>query len=58
MAKLAINGERAGFSVEEMIEFLNRGLSVEALLDVINRRLAADDLGPEARPASSPHRVM
>jgi len=40
--KLAIAGEEAGFSLEQMIQLLDDGLSVEALLDLIawslNRR--------------------
>ncbi len=39
VCKLAIAGEQAGFSVEQMIEFLNAGLSVEGLLDLIALRL-------------------
>jgi len=58
IGKLAIQGERAGFSVEKMIELLNGGLSVETLLDLIDRRLAADELGSETRPASSPRWIM
>jgi hypothetical protein len=37
--KLAIAGEQAGFSLEDMISFLNAGLTVENLLDLIERRL-------------------
>jgi hypothetical protein len=33
--KLAIAGEQAGFSIEQMIQLLNDGLSVETLLDLI-----------------------
>jgi hypothetical protein len=36
VGKLAIAGEQAGFSLEQMIELLNEGLSVEALLDLRN----------------------
>lgn len=39
VCKLAIAGEQAGFSVEQMIDFLNSGLSVEGLLDLIALRL-------------------
>ena len=35
ICKLAIAGEQAGFSVEQMIDFLNAGLTVERLLDLI-----------------------
>jgi hypothetical protein len=37
--KLAVAGEQAGFSVEEMIDLLNGGLPVSALLDMISSRL-------------------
>ncbi len=33
--KLAIAGEQAGFTVEQMIQLLEDGLSVETLLDLI-----------------------
>ena len=39
ICKLAIAGEQAGFSVEQMIDFLNAGLTVEGLLDLIALRL-------------------
>ena len=37
--KLAVVGEQAGFSLEQMIELLNSGMDVVALLDVITWRL-------------------
>ena len=37
--KLAMAGEQAGFSLEQMIEMLNSGLSVATLLDLISWRL-------------------
>ena len=37
--KLAVAGEQAGFSLDQMIELLNSGLSVVALLDLITWRL-------------------
>ena len=37
--KLALAGEQAGFSVEEMIELLRTGVSVEMLLDLVCCRL-------------------
>ncbi len=37
--KLALAGEQAGFSLEDMISLLNAGLTVETLLDLIERRL-------------------
>jgi len=40
IARLAIAGERAGFSVEQMIQMLNAGVTVERLLRIIEWRLA------------------
>jgi hypothetical protein len=37
--KLAVAGEQAGFSLEDMISLLDAGLTVETLLDLIERRL-------------------
>jgi len=37
--KLAVAGEQAGFTLDQMIELLNSGLSVVALLDLITWRL-------------------
>ncbi len=37
--KLATAGERAGFTIEQMIQLLGMGLSVEALIDLIIWRL-------------------
>lgn len=37
--RLAIAGEEAGFSVEDMIRMLNAGVSLETLLDIIDRSL-------------------
>jgi hypothetical protein len=45
--KLALAGEQAGFSVEQMIELLNAGITVETLLCVIEWRLR--DAAPEVR---------
>jgi len=39
--KLAMDGERAGFRVEQMIQLLNDGLHVETLIEVIAWRLGA-----------------
>ena len=35
ISKLAVAGERAGFTLEEMIELLDDGLSVATLLELI-----------------------
>ena len=37
--KLAVAGEQAGFSVEQMIAMLNSGVNVETLLELIAWRL-------------------
>ena len=50
--KLAIAGEQAGFSLEQMIELLDGGLTVETLLDLICWRLA-DGTKPVTRPPCS-----
>jgi hypothetical protein len=39
IAKLATAGQRAGFTIEQMIGFLNAGLEVESLMDLIAWRL-------------------
>jgi hypothetical protein len=39
VTKLAVAGEQAGLSVEQMIRLLDAGLSVEALLTLIAQRL-------------------
>lgn len=37
--KLAVAGEQAGLSVEQMIQLLNDGLKVETLVDLITWRM-------------------
>jgi hypothetical protein len=37
--KLAMAGEQAGFTIEQMIELLNAGLAVDSLLKLIEQRL-------------------
>ena len=39
MRKLAIAGEQAGLTLDQMIQLLNAGMSVVALLDLITFRL-------------------
>lgn len=39
IGKLAVAGEQAGLSVEQMIQLLDDGLAVETLLDLITWRL-------------------
>ena len=38
--KLALAGERAGMSVEDMIQLLNAGVGVETLLNLIGKLYA------------------
>jgi len=47
VCKLAMAGEQAGFTVEQMIRLLNAGITVETLLDIIERRLS--EAAPETR---------
>jgi hypothetical protein len=44
--KLAIAGEQAGFTLEEMIQLLNAGIGVETLLHLIEWRLGTAEHGP------------
>jgi hypothetical protein len=37
--KFAAAGEKAGFTVEQMIQILNAGVGIETLLDIIERTL-------------------
>lgn len=39
VGKLAMAGEQAGFSLEQMIDLLNAGVGVEMLLELISWRL-------------------
>lgn len=39
--KLAQAGERAGITVEDMIQILNAGVTVETLLNLLERRLTS-----------------
>ena len=39
IGKLAIAGEQAGFTVEQMIDLLNSGIAVETLIELIAWRL-------------------
>jgi hypothetical protein len=41
--KLAMAGEDAGFTLEQMIELLNSGLSVENLIELIAWRLNCNE---------------
>ena len=48
--KLAIVGEQAGFSLDQMIQLLNSGMSVVTLLDLIAWRLAPSHSSFESVP--------
>ena len=39
VAKVVVAGQQAGFTIEEMIEFLQNGLKLETLIDLIAARL-------------------
>ena len=52
--KLAIAGEQAGFSIEQMIELLNDGISVETLLDLIAWSLERRERAQLSLSCSSP----
>jgi hypothetical protein len=59
IGRLAIEGERAGFSVGEMIQLLEGGLSVETLLQLIEQRRAADeDLASPPAPTGFSRWIM
>jgi len=49
ICKLATAGERAGFTVEQMIRLLNAGVTIEGLIGLIEWRLGS----AEAQPRSS-----
>lgn len=54
--KLAVAGEQAGFTVEQMIELLNAGLTVETLLNLIEWRLTP--LSPHGQKHGSTRWMM
>jgi len=56
VSKLAMFGERAGFSLERMIQLLNTGVSVHTLLQLIAQRLDDDARKPVAAPTCSSSR--
>ena len=53
ISKLAVAGEQAGFTLEEMIELLDGGLSLEMLLELIPRRLQGRNPSALRTPYSS-----
>ena len=46
VSKLALAGEQAGFSIEEMIDLLQLGLTVETMLHLIEQRLETPTVAP------------
>lgn len=54
MEKIALAGERAGISIEDMIQLLNAGVSVVTLLDFIELHLPT----PEQETGSSSRWIM
>jgi hypothetical protein len=46
IAKLAMAGEQAGFTVEQMIQMLNAGVTLEGLLRLIEWRFSLPILPP------------
>jgi hypothetical protein len=57
IGKLAVAGEQAGLSVEQMIRLLNDGLRVETLLELIAWRLT-EMRNPITAPCCSAHWVV
>jgi hypothetical protein len=58
ICKLAIAGERAGFTVEQMIGLLNAGLTVESLVDMIEERLSPHNYSATVPQMSSSRWIM
>jgi hypothetical protein len=56
--KLALAGEQAEFSVEEMIELLKTGVSIETLLDLVYCTDLYIDLGCQVGEARDGHRLL
>jgi hypothetical protein len=54
--KLAVAGQQAGFSIEQMIGFLSAGMAVATLLDLISWRLEQPQ--PMVPVLSSSHWVV
>ena len=49
--KLAMAGEQAGFTIEQMIDLLNAGVTVDALLRLIERKLSIPPAQASAPPS-------
>lgn len=57
--KLALAGEQAGFTVEQMIQLLNAGVTVDTLLQLIEWKLSHAPFSfSETRPLSSSRWIM
>jgi hypothetical protein len=56
--KLALAGEQAGFSVEEMIELLKTGVSVETLLDLVCCTDRYIDFGAKLGEIKDGHKLL
>ena len=56
LSKLVVAGEQAGFTIEELIQLLNKGTSVETILELITLRLEARM--PEVAPLACSRWVM
>jgi hypothetical protein len=56
VGKLAIAGEKAGFTIDQMIDLLNSGVSVQTLLGLIEMRLS--DNGELPNPAITNRWIM
>ena len=55
--RLALAGERTGFTVEELIELLNTDVSIDTLLNLICFRLEVSDYRSTQAPNRIPSRT-
>jgi hypothetical protein len=55
--KLAIAGEQAGFTLDQMIQLLNSGMSVVTLLDLIAWRLGPPHSSFDSFPTGLGHAI-
>ena len=51
--KLALAGEQAGFSLDQMIQMLNDGISVEQLIEVIGLEIECNEPNRPPNPNSA-----
>jgi len=54
IAKVVVAGQQAGFTIEEMIEFLQNGLKLGTLIDLIAARLEMKSLLGQVSNVSPP----